>query len=438
VEQQESSSEPHLTHPTPLTFHHLNMVTYTTPIHPQPHGSPPLLITSKQARNNPTLRQDRKQWVAYLKRQERPPVSSVKQEIYLNLKPQNKHAKQSTQAENQDHQKETLKNKRRNTNRKRQKFPTSSFYSPTPNPTPSYHKPSKQLTQTKLSQTKFTNDSKMKGGKGALTLQHKRNNSHPITTHHPHQMSIFLTETNHRHLLVDFADWLQNELYTRTPLPHHLNYKTTTTYPVLRPPTRHGNTSTRNLNNRFHTHKTTTISPTRQTFQPNHHLKTRMPAIPIDTLANACDLGCEVPIRPRNPHRRGTAKFTKRQNINRNLRLHLRNDRKTVQNDSILTQAIQDTHYNFYCTLSSFDQWNHARQVFPHERTLITRWANIYHQGKAAALRFAQFPDTQKILQIMTRILVQHVKRTLTIAESGTLIRQPIASSMRQTPLNSQ
>ncbi len=35
----------------------------------------------------------------------------------------------------------------------------------------------------------------------------------------------------------------------------------------------------------------------------------------------------------------------------------------------------------------------------------------------------------------MTRILVQHVKRTLTIAESGTLIRQPIASSMRQTPL---
>jgi hypothetical protein len=160
-----------------------------------------------------------------------------------------------------------------------------------------------------------------------------------------------------------------------------------------------------------------------------------MPAIPTDTLANACDLGCEVPIRPRNPHRRGTAKFTKRQNINRNLRLHLRNDRKTVQNDSILTQAIQDTHYTFYCTLSSFNKWNHARQIFPHERTLITRWVNIYQQGKATALRFTQFPDTHKILQIMTRLLVQHVKRTLTIAESGTLIRQPIAA-MRQTPLN--
>jgi hypothetical protein len=143
-----------------------------------------------------------------------------------------------------------------------------------------------------------------------------------------------------------------------------------------------------------------------------------MPATPTDAIANACGLGCEVSLRPRNPHRRGTVKFTKRQNINWNLRLHLRNDRKTVQNDSILTQAIQDTHYNFYCTLSSFDQWHHARQVLPHDRTLIKQWANIYRQGKAAALKFAQFPDTHKILQIMTRILVQHVKRALTIAES--------------------
>jgi hypothetical protein len=86
------------------------------------------------------------------------------------------------------------------------------------------------------------------------------------------------------------------------------------------------------------------------------------------TIASACGLGCEVPIRPRNPHRRCTAKFTNRQNLNRNLRLHLRNDRKTVQNDSTLYQNIQDTHYDFYCTLSSFDQWHHTRQVLPHER----------------------------------------------------------------------
>jgi hypothetical protein len=160
-----------------------------------------------------------------------------------------------------------------------------------------------------------------------------------------------------------------------------------------------------------------------------------MPAVPTDTLANACGLGCEVPIRPRNPHRRGTAKFTNRQNINRNLRLHLRNDRKTVQNDSTLFQNMQDTHYDFYCTLSSFDHWQHTRQVIPHDRTLIAQWVQIFHRGKNAALRFAQFPDTEKVLQLMKRILVQHVKRALTIAESGTLVRRPIALSMLQTPL---
>jgi hypothetical protein len=176
-----------------------------------------------------------------------------------------------------------------------------------------------------------------------------------------------------------------------------------------------------------HKHKHDRLAkPQRQTFQPNNHQMPRIPDMPTDNLADACGLGCEVPIRPRNPrnpHRRGTAKYTKRQNLNRNLRLHLQNDRKTVRNDSILYQDIQDTHYNFYCTLSSFDQWNYTRQVLSHDRTLINQWPLIFCQGKTAALRFAQFPDTQNVLQIMTRILVQHVKCTLTIAESGALIR---------------
>ena len=58
-------------------------------------------------------------------------------------------------------------------------------------------------------------------------------------------------------------------------------------------------------------------------------------------------------------------------------------------------------------------------------------------QGKNATLRFGHFPDNQKIMQTMTRILVQQAKRALTIAESGTLVRKPFIFSMGQTtPLN--
>jgi hypothetical protein len=185
------------------------------------------------------------------------------------MKPQNKQANQSKQEENQDQQQTIPKNKGRNTNRKRQKFPTSPFHSPTPVPTPSYHNTTKHRTPDKLSQTKLTQKPKMKGGKGAHVLQHKTTNSHPITINHPHQVPISLNETNHRHLLIDFADWLQNGQHTRAPLPHNLNYETTTTYPELSPPPRHGNYSTRNPNKRFHTHTTTNTSSQRQTLQPN-------------------------------------------------------------------------------------------------------------------------------------------------------------------------
>ncbi len=182
-------------------------------------------------------------------------------------------------------------------------FLTSSSYSPNPIPPPSYQNPTKQCIQTKLSQPKFTNGTKTKGGQGAHALQHKQSNSPPITTNHPHQMPIFLTETNHRHLLVDFADWLQNGLHTRAPLPHNLHYETTTTNQNSRKPPQHGQSSKRNSHKKSHTNQTTTTSSTSysgQTFPPNHHPKTRMPAISTDTLANACGLGCEVPFRPRN------------------------------------------------------------------------------------------------------------------------------------------
>ncbi len=161
--------------------------------------------------------------------------------------------------------------------------------------------------------------------------------------------------------------------------------------------------------------------------------------MPTDTIANACYLGNETPIQPRNPHTRGTAKYTKRQNINRNVRLHLRNDRKHVQNDLLITKAVHDAHFNFYCTLSSFDTWHHTRQLLPHDRTLIRQWAQIYRKGKNTVLKLGLMGNTQHTTQMMTRLLVQHVKRILIIAETGTLVRRPLSLSYSwRTPLNSQ
>jgi hypothetical protein len=140
--------------------------------------------------------------------------------------------------------------------------------------------------------------------------------------------------------------------------------------------------------------------------------------MPIDTIANACYLGSDMPIRPWNPHTRGTTKYTKCQNINRNVRLHLRNDRKIVQNDLLLAQAVHDAHFIFYCTLSSLDTWHHIRQLLSHDRTLIRQWAAIYRQGKNTVLKLGLMPHTQQATQMMTRLLVQHLKRTLTFAET--------------------
>ncbi len=48
-------------------------------------------------------------------------------------------------------------------------------------------------------------------------------------------------------------------------------------------------------------------------------------------------------------------------------------------------------------------------------------------------------PNTQQATQMMTRLLVQHVKCTLTIAETGTLVRRPLSLTYSwHTPLNSQ
>ena len=61
-----------------------------------------------------------------------------------------------------------------------------------------------------------------------------------------------------------------------------------------------------------------------------------------------------------------------------------------------------------------------------------------YRKGKRATLRMDKLHETQ-CAQAMSRLLVQHVKRTLRAAESGTLVRRPISLSYPwQTPLNQE
>ncbi len=157
--------------------------------------------------------------------------------------------------------------------------------------------------------------------------------------------------------------------------------------------------------NRCHPTKTHHHLPNSKPHQ-NHLHKTRPTAMPTDTLANACYFGSDMPICPRNPHTR------KRQNINRNVRLHLRNDRKLVQNDLLLAKTVHDNHFVFYCALSSFETWYHTRQLFPHDRTLIRQWAAIYRQGENKVLQLQLMPNTQQATQMMARLLVQPARKT--------------------------
>jgi hypothetical protein len=144
---------------------------------------------------------------------------------------------------------------------------------------------------------------------------------------------------------------------------------------------------------------TTDTSPFYET-QRHHPHKHRPPTMPTDTIANACYLGNDTPIRPQNPHTRSTTKYTKRQNINRNVRLHLRNDRKHVQNDLLATKEVHDARFIFYCTLSCLDTWHHTRQLLPHDHTLIRQWATIYRKGENTVLKLGLMPNTSTGINI--------------------------------------
>jgi predicted cupin superfamily sugar epimerase len=69
----------------------------------------------------------------------------------------------------------------------------------------------------------------------------------------------------------------------------------------------------------------------------------------------------------------------------------------------LLTKAVHDAHFIFYCTLSSLDTWHHTRHLLPHDRTLIRQWAAIYRQGKYTVLKLGLMPNTQQATQMIVR-----------------------------------
>ncbi len=209
--------------------------------------------------------------------------------------------------------------------------------------------------------------------------------------------------------MAEFADWLENVRKPKAPLPQNFQHTVTpsTCYDFKTPlPTW---TTSTTKSPRFP--KDTASHHTQHTSRPKQHQQPRQTAMPIENLADAFQLGPEIPIRPRNPYRRGTPKHLKRQNINRNVRLHLPNDRKNVQEEFNNSKQLQETHFVFYSTLTEFEMWNHTRQFLPHDATLIRQWTRAYRKGKRATLRMDKLHETQ-CAQAMSRLLVQHVKHS--------------------------
>jgi hypothetical protein len=101
-----------------------------------------------------------------------------------------------------------------------------------------------------------------------------------------------------------------------------------------------------------------------------------------------------LPMRQRNPHLRGSAKHTRRANINRNIRAHLRHDAQRCKEDGAQLQRIQLTHdqhisymetlhRQFYAALNNFHYWNTDRTHIEYDHVLIFRWVTNYNIARS-------------------------------------------------------
>ena len=224
-------------------------------------------------------------------------------------------------------------------------------------------------------------------------------------------------ESRHRYFVKAFADWMQFNHKDQTRL-----LKTCKTCHVdknlkaLSPDTTNW---TKTSTTRNSTVSQANIPQSRRQPQSSHNTAAhRMP------LADACLLGHDTPIRPRNPYPRGTKKHTRRQNINRNVRLHLRNDRKQTQEDARVLQQLDLHHHNIYYVLLAFDEWHHrTRFMVGYNKLLISRWIQIYQKARSIIIK-AQRNDNISAYthQLLPRILAKEIHHVRALADTGTLI----------------
>jgi hypothetical protein len=152
-----------------------------------------------------------------------------------------------------------------------------------------------------------------------------------------------------------------------------------------------------------------------------------------------------LPVRQRNPYPRGSAKHTRRANINRNIRAHLRHDAQRCKEDATQIQRMEsiheqqktwtDTiHRHFYSALNNFHYWNNDRQRIEYDHALIFRWVKTYNSARSLIIDATGKLSDATITQ-MTNLLWTKAARARTIAANGTFSRN---STRWATPLNAQ
>jgi hypothetical protein len=155
----------------------------------------------------------------------------------------------------------------------------------------------------------------------------------------------------------------------------------------------------------------------------------------------------ELPVKQRNPHPRGTRKHTRRANINRNIRAHLRHDRQRTQNDGAQLQRMQEEHdkhneivesihLRFYSAINHFQDWDDSRHQIEYDQVLIFRWTQIYDTARNLILdatkgKFRLMDDPT--LYQMTHLLWNKAQQMKSLASHGTLSH---TSYRWATPMN--
>jgi hypothetical protein len=142
-----------------------------------------------------------------------------------------------------------------------------------------------------------------------------------------------------------------------------------------------------------------------------------------------------LPLQPRNPYPRGSKKHTRRANINRNVRAHLRHDLQRCKEDGQQLQRmqtdyddhaaqVQSLHLQFYSALNNFHFWQTDRQVIMYDQVLIFRWIRIFNTARSIIISATQgrilMLDDATVNQ-MTNLLWTQALLMKSLAANGTL-----------------